>query len=188
MLAIAAGACDRRDEAHEHTRPAPPAATDNATPAIEHAVAIIHATNGHQAHGTVRFERTGTGVAISTDVAGLHPNSQHAFHIHEVGDCSAPDAESAGDHFAPAGEKHGLPSDPEHHPGDFGNLRTNESGVAHAVATSDRLSLDPAHKSSVVGRSVVIHADRDDGSQPSGRSGKRIGCGVIGIANGKPST
>ena len=34
----------------------------------------------------------------------------------------------------------------------------------------------------VIGRAVVIHAKRDDGGQPTGNAGARIGFGVIGIA------
>ena len=41
------------------------------------------------------------------------------------------------------------------------------------------LSLKPA-ANSIIGRSVIIHADPDDlATQPSGNSGKRIGCGLI---------
>jgi Cu/Zn superoxide dismutase len=35
----------------------------------------------------------------------------------------------------------------------------------------------------VLGRGIVVHADPDDGSQPTGNAGGRIAFGVIGIAN-----
>jgi len=39
---------------------------------------------------------------------------------------------------------------------------------------------------SVIGRSVVVHAKADDlKSQPSGDSGARVACGVIGRAKGQ---
>ena len=35
----------------------------------------------------------------------------------------------------------------------------------------------------IIGRGLIVHADPDDlRTQPSGASGARIGCGVIGIA------
>jgi Cu-Zn family superoxide dismutase len=39
---------------------------------------------------------------------------------------------------------------------------------------------------SIIGRSIIVHADPDDlKSQPSGNAGARVGCGVIGIADPK---
>jgi Cu-Zn family superoxide dismutase len=37
----------------------------------------------------------------------------------------------------------------------------------------------------IVGRAVIIHAKSDDGSQPVGNAGVRVGQGVIGIAKAK---
>lgn len=119
---------------------------------------------------------------MSADIRGLDPESQHGFHIHEYGDCSHNKAESAGGHYNPENHPHGLPSqDQPHHVGDFGNLTADNQGRAQLVKTVDKLTLS-GHHNPILGRSVIVHADVDDGSQPSGNAGSRIGCGVIGIA------
>jgi superoxide dismutase, Cu-Zn family len=41
-------------------------------------------------------------------------------------------------------------------------------------------------RTSIIGRSVVVHAKADDlKSQPAGDSGARVACGVIGRAKGQ---
>ena len=48
--------------------------------------------------GTAELTQTTDGVEITLTVSGLTPG-QHAFHIHNVGKCDAPDFKSAGAHF-----------------------------------------------------------------------------------------
>ncbi len=118
------------------------------------------------------------GLKITADVTGLKPGSVHGFHIHEIGKCDGPDYKSAGDHFNPAGNKHGGPDSSTKHIGDLGNLIANEKGIAKAeviVKSKDKNSL--GH---YVGKSVIIHARADDfATQPAGNSGDRIACGII---------
>lgn len=119
-------------------------------------------------------------VVINAKVKGLRPNSEHGFHIHEKGDCSADDASSAGGHYAPNNNPHGDPSKDPHHFGDLGNIRANEKGVAEVTVTLKNATLTKGDRYSLLGRSIVIHANEDDlSSQPSGDAGKRIGCVVI---------
>src|SRR5689334_17957393 len=59
------------------------------------AIAVLSPTQGNDVRGTIYFTRVADGVRIDGEVAGLKPGS-HGFHIHEKGDCSAPDAASAG--------------------------------------------------------------------------------------------
>lgn len=120
------------------------------------------------------------GVAISGTVMGLKANSSHGFHIHEYGDCSAPDGSSAGSHFHLSGTKHGPAEGLARHLGDLGNLVASDSGIATYNKTIQGISLKGG--SSVIGRSLVVHAEVDDlKTDPSGNSGDRVGCGVIGI-------
>jgi Cu-Zn family superoxide dismutase len=71
-----------------------------------------------------------------------------------------------------------------HHAGDMGNLEADDSGKAHLEITLPGLTLiggtDP-----IVGRAVIIHEKADNGDQPVGNAGGRIGQGVIGIAKAK---
>lgn len=143
------------------------------------AVAELKPTAGNAVAGTVRFEQSGSKVLVSAVITGLKPNGEHGFHVHEKGDCSAPDAMSAGGHFNPGGKPHGHHGKAERHAGDMPNLRADASGATRVVWETDLLTVGSG-AASVIGRSVVIHRDPDDYvSQPAGNSGPRVACGVI---------
>lgn len=146
------------------------------------ALAAVNPTAGNKLKGSVRFVEGADGkVTVSVELEGLTPGQQHAWHVHEFGDCSAPDASSAGSHYNPEGHDHGLPEkNPKRHAGDFGNLLADAQGKAKATLVVDNLTV--ARQSGVVGRSVIVHAKPDDGGQPVGNAGPRLGCGVIGVA------
>lgn len=150
---------------------------------VPSAVAHLKPTQGNAVNGTVRFVQKGDVVAVEGQVDGLTPGL-HGFHVHEKGDCSAPDAMSAGGHFNPSNKAHGDPAHGEHHAGDLGNLNANASGnvtLKLSVPTS-QFSLDKNAPNSIVGRALVVHADPDDlKTQPAGNSGKRVACGVIAM-------
>jgi Cu-Zn family superoxide dismutase len=95
-----------------------------------------------------------------------------------VGDCSAPDGMSAGGHYNPEHKDHGLPPSETRHAGDLGNVTSDKDGKVHQELTVNNFSLTGT-VNPIVGRSVIVHAKPDDGSQPVGNSGPRLGCGVI---------
>lgn len=145
--------------------------------AVLKAVAKIQPLQNAQVTGTVTFQTKDDGVYIVADVDGLSPG-KHGFHIHEKGDCSAPDGSSAGDHFNPNGSKHGAPWDKERHAGDLGNLVADDKGHAHYEWHDKLITLKGPD--SIIGRSVIIHEKEDDLiTQPTGNAGRRLGCGVI---------
>jgi Cu-Zn family superoxide dismutase len=145
------------------------------------AIAVLHPTAGNKVGGTVTFTEEADGVRVQADITGLTPG-KHGFHVHEFGDCSAPDLTSVGGHFNPANKPHGGPDAAKRHVGDMGNVEADASGAAKLDYVDHEISL--AHdQRSVIGRSVIVHAKADDlKSQPAGDSGTRIACGVIGIA------
>jgi superoxide dismutase, Cu-Zn family len=148
-------------------------------------VAVLSPTEGNQAAGVVTFKSAGKGkVEIKANLTGLTPNSKHAIHIHQYGDLTSKDGKSAGDHYNPLGHEHGLPDKKIRHAGDFGNLETDANGNATFLLVVDNISL-AGRLSPIIGRSVVVHAKPDDGSQPSGNAGDRITVGVIGVRNPK---
>jgi len=130
---------------------------------------------------------------IEYTVRGLPPG-EHGFHIHETADFSN-GCQSAGPHYNPFGCRHGGPNDSEHHVGDLGNIKANGVGVATGTILSKDVKLSGQY--SVVGRSFMVHADRDDlgrgdNSEPdsvppkngkcslvTGNAGSRIACGEI---------
>lgn len=165
-----------------HGNHAQHAATPAAKP-VTAAIAVMHPTQGNKTSGTVRFtQEGGNKVKVVADIQGLQPNSKHGFHIHEFGDCSAPDATSAGGHYNPEGHAHAGPDAKERHAGDLGNLEANAQGNAHLEITLDNLTIT-GQRNPIIGRGVIIHAKADDlKSQPTGDAGGRIACGVIGVA------
>lgn len=143
------------------------------------AYARLEPTEGNSANGLVQFSAGEEMVSIAGTIGGLPPG-EHGFHIHERGDCSAPDASSAGDHFNPDDNPHGSPRDPadQRHVGDLGNVTADADGDADIAMEHAEMQLEGAD--SIIGKAVVVHADPDDfESQPSGNAGDRLGCGVI---------
>ena len=133
--------------------------------------------SGSKVTGTVTFTKVGDDVEVTGDVENLTPG-KHGFHIHDKGDCSAADASSAGGHFNPTHQHHGGPDAGTRHAGDLGNIEADSSGKAH-IQWKGKLSLSGTD--SIIGKSVVVHEKADDfKTDPSGNSGARIACGVIG--------
>lgn len=143
------------------------------------ACAIVYPIKDNQVTGTVNFVQEKKGIRITATIHGLTPG-KHGFHIHKYGNCGGDDGTCAGDHFNPTNAPHGAPTDKHVHAGDLGNLVADQDGNAQYDEINNNVALfGPA---CILGRSVIIHADSDDlHSQPTGNSGKRIGCGVIGI-------
>jgi Cu-Zn family superoxide dismutase len=142
------------------------------------AVATIAPRSGTAVTGRACFTERAGAVHVVIDARGLTPGL-HGVHVHATGDCSAPDAASAGPHFDPTGGTHAGPHDPRRHAGDLGNLEAGTDGAGTLRVATDALTVAPGPRS-VVGRALVIHADPDDlVTQPSGASGARVGCGVI---------
>ena len=147
---------------------------------VKSAIAVLNPTEGSKVHGVVSFSKDGRGVRITAHVEGLSPGP-HGFHIHEFGNCSSPEANSAGGHFNPTDMPHGCPKAEKRHVGDLGNIVADKNGEARLEVTDNAMSLEGPK--SIIGRSIVVHAQADDcETQPTGNSGARVACGVIGIA------
>lgn len=159
----------------------PGAAHGSAWSAVTKAVAVLHPTQGSKASGKITFTQDGDKVKVVAHIEGLTPNQKHAFHIHQFGDCSAPDGASAGGHYNPESHSHALPETAQRHAGDLGNVEANANGIAHYEVTITNASIAGV-KNPIIGRGVIVHAKPDDGGQPVGNAGARIACGVIGVA------
>ena len=146
---------------------------------------------------------------VKVDITGLRPG-RHGFHVHQFGDVRTTNSlATMSAHFVPMctlsivvkhgerrhlqtydspcakDQKHGLPPSDQRQPGDMGNLEAVTSGAAMQSLTigQAKMSLsDPLR--SIVGRTVLIHSNEDDGSQPYGNAGAPEAYGVIGIAVG----
>uniref|UniRef100_A0A023FAY3 Superoxide dismutase [Cu-Zn] n=1 Tax=Triatoma infestans TaxID=30076 RepID=A0A023FAY3_TRIIF len=142
--------------------------------------------NGETVKGTVYFEQESPNaeVKLSGEVTGLQ-KGHHGFHVHEFGD-NTNGCTSAGAHFNPDNKEHGAPTDEIRHVGDLGNIVAEENGVAKVCICDKVVSL--CGPLSIIGRTLVVHADPDDLgkgghelSKTTGNAGARLACGVIGI-------
>lgn len=143
------------------------------------AVANLMPTRGNATAGNVRFTQHGDRVLVVGEVRGLKPNAEHGFHVHEKGDCSSGDGNSAGGHFNPAGTPHGRHGSGTHHVGDLPSLRADGAGVARFNFESRSIRVGSGN-ADIVGRGLIVHANPDDyRTQPTGNAGARLACAVI---------
>ncbi len=139
----------------------------------------LESRSGSTISGTMKITEHRGEVRLRGSIHGLEIYSEHGFHIHEKGDCSAADASSAGGHFNPGGTAHGAANAAIHHAGDLPSLRADAHGVASIDTVISGVTLGEG-PTSIKGRSLVVHGKADDyTTQPSGNSGPRVACGMI---------
>jgi Cu-Zn family superoxide dismutase len=137
----------------------------------------LHDPSGAEA-GWARLQQSGNDVVMRIEAKSLSPG-MHGVHIHTVGKCEAPDFASAGGHWNPAGRQHGKYNPAGAHMGDAPNLIVDGAGKGTLLTTLKGASLAALRDAD--GSAIVIHAVADDYlTDPSGNSGARIVCGVIG--------
>jgi Cu-Zn family superoxide dismutase len=159
----------------------PAASAKPAEPEQDHgtrATVAIESKSGSKLKGTAQFEPSAAGVKINVEITDAPPGA-HGAHIHQTADCSDKEAKSAGDHFNPTMHDHGLPPTDTRHLGDLGNIEVSKDGKGHLEITVASANMKRGDKLSFMDRAIIIHEKPDNGGQPSGNAGKRIGCGEI---------
>jgi Cu-Zn family superoxide dismutase len=139
--------------------------------------------------GMARFVAVDGGVQITISVHDLPPGA-HGLHIHEFGSCNplrdtngkVTPFGAAGGHFDPAMTNMHKGPDGGGHAGDLPNLIVDQAGNGGLAYFAPALHVSGAD--SIVGRSIMIHANTDNYSDtpPLGGSGARIACGEIGAS------
>jgi Cu-Zn family superoxide dismutase len=153
------------------------------------ATATLLNTEGDEV-GTARLTAVEVGadalpavlVQVEVEAFAAAESSLHALHIHEIGECEAPDFESAGDHFNPTDSSHGFLNPKGPHAGDLPMIRIEEDGSATYEWITALVSLTEGETNLLDedGSALVIHAGLDDYlTDPSGHSGDPLACGVI---------
>lgn len=161
----------------------------------------------HNISGKVLFVQSmpDQPVSVSVLIQGL-PDGLHGFHIHEksleemngsVEEC----CDALGGHFNvgekwslenQSGTKHGAFGSEERHNGDLCNNIYSYDGFCEKYFIDDKISLFKEDVKYIIGRSIVIHKNRDDMGLNeysdskknidkfiTGNAGKRIACGNI---------
>jgi len=145
--------------------------------AADQATAVLMDPDGKEV-GKVTLTAVPTGVLLDADLTALPPGD-HAFHIHEFGKCEAPDFKSAGGHFNPEEDEHGLMNTAGPHAGDMPNIHVPENGKLHIEVLNQMVNLSRGLLDKD-GSAIVIHEGADDYvSDPAGHAGDRVACGVI---------
>jgi Cu-Zn family superoxide dismutase len=160
--------------------PAPGAAPPEPAPLTAHT--SLTSAAGRSVQGGLTLVNQGSAVSIRGEITGLTPGSEHGIHLHEVGECSLPNFQSAGGHFNPTGNPPGTPDSRSRHLGDQPNVTADEDGRALVDLTAAGVTFvdKDGAPTEILGKSIVVHAMPDDfKTQPSGGSGDRIACGVI---------
>lgn len=144
--------------------------------AADKAVAVLKDPDGKEV-GKVTLIAIPSGVLLAVDLTAMPPGD-HAFHIHAVGKCEAPDFKSAGGHFNPEEDEHGLMNEAGPHAGDMPNIHVPETGKLKIEVLNQMVSLDGLLDED--GSAIVIHQGPDDyETDPAGDAGPRIACGVV---------
>ena len=172
--ALALGACNNEDAGGGPVSEAP-------------AVPLIDA--GGQIIGEVRGGDSDEGATLVVNARGLLPG-EHGIHIHDVGVCDPPDFATAGSHWNPTGKQHGGRNPNGAHAGDLQNVRVADDGILQVRIVVPRTYLSNAGRDAqpgaqeildASGAALVIHSKADDyRTDPSGNSGDRIACAVLG--------
>lgn len=155
------------------------------------------AVAGAGLHGNVSFyEASPKTVHVVARIVGFERNETgfRGFHVHQYGDLRLgplTTTESVGTHFTPVCaarngtwdetceqlQTHGYPPSAWRRSGELGNLSVSGGvGTYDYWVRQEKLSLVDEWLS-ILGRSIVVHERRDDGSQPWGNSG--------GVASGR---
>lgn len=131
-------------------------------------------TNGQPA-GEASLYQAAEGIRVVGTLPNI-PAGTHGFHVHAVGECTAPSFDSAGPHFNPAQREHGRLNPNGPHAGDLPNV----NGPALNILVEGLQMIGPTGVLDANGAALVLHANADDErTDPSGNSGARIRCGVI---------
>jgi len=162
------------------------------------AVAVPCAAAGARAYANMvdldgqligRAKLTGVphGVLIEIELRGLKPGV-HAIAVHAVGACDgAAGFASAGPILSfDAGRAHGYLAKGGPRTGDLPNQYAAPDGTLHAATFSTAFTIGNGVKSifDKDGAAIIVRANGDDYlSQPEGRAGPRVACGVIRRAN-----
>ncbi len=131
--------------------------------------------------GSLNITEAAQALSISGTLRGLPPGS-HGMHLHMVGRCVAPDFESAGGHWNPTSKQHGTENAQGPHLGDLNNITVRADSSATILVATRGSSLRATNRlMDTDGAALVVHTSADDHrTDPSGNSGARIACGVMG--------
>jgi Cu-Zn family superoxide dismutase len=151
---------------------------------VKKAEATLLDANGQEV-GQVKLKQERDVVEVEAEFDVL-PAGFHGFHVHAIGNCTAPAFTSAGGHLNPAAANHGA------HAGDMPVLLVKADGTVVTTFETDRFTVDQLFDPD--GSALIVHANADNYAnipatytpQPpnattlaTGDAGARFACGVV---------
>lgn len=141
--------------------------------------------NDGAAVGTLTMTEGPHGILMQVAIeAGALEPGWHGVHVHAVGDCSDhAEFQSAGGHMNPSEVEHGFLNANGPHPSDLPNLFAHQDGTAHGEFFLFDVTLGEGETALLDedGAALMVHAGPDDHrTDPSGNSGARVACAVLG--------
>ncbi|HEY2863722.1 MAG TPA: superoxide dismutase family protein [Casimicrobiaceae bacterium] len=138
------------------------------------ALASIWPRNGSTTYGTVLFTQRGDKVAVLAQVFNL-AGGAHSLYIHETGNCSSPNAASAGPVWNAKDSTPGA-----RRSGQLPNLVVRHEESANLSVQVTGLSVGTGAPNDVIGHSVVVHGMVDPDPKPEyGVANDWLACGII---------
>jgi Cu-Zn family superoxide dismutase len=138
------------------------------------AVAKLMPKNGSTVGGTVTFAQRGNKVVMAAVVQNLM-SGPHSMYIHEVGNCSSPNAASAGRVWALVGAAPGRAR-----VGNLPELLANSEGTAILSTDVQGITVGDGSPLDIIGHSIVVHSGLDPDPRPEfGVRNGWLACGVI---------
>jgi Cu-Zn family superoxide dismutase len=132
--------------------------------------------------GLVSLTQRGNRVEIAGTFVELLPGA-HSVYIHTVGNCSSPNAASAGPVWNVEAAADG--GKPGKRTGDLPQLTAGSEGNASLQTSSSDISVGTGKANDVIGHAVVVHAAVDPNPKPEfGVPNGWLACGVIERSTG----
>lgn len=142
-------------------------------PGRNQAVVNLRSKSNSNVYGTITFREKDGKTSVAAIVWNLSIGP-HSIYIHENGNCSSPNAASAGPvwNVAPPGQKRS---------GQLPELQVGTQGNAYMQATIAGVSIGDKKPTDIVGRAVVVHATLVEDPKPEfgGVPNGWLACGII---------
>ncbi len=147
---------------------------------VKKAVAVVRASRTGRILGKIKFtENEDRTINIAVDIKNI-ATGRHGFHIHQYGDLTDEKFNNVGSHFNPNNHEHSTLNIKERHIGDLGNIVADEYYKISMNFNNSNIKLSGPNN--IIGRTIIIHQDEDDGTGKVGNAGKKVAGGIIGIA------
>ena len=137
--------------------------------------------------GVAKYTQGSKGIIINIKVKNLSPG-KHGMHFHKIGTCKDHEHfKLAQGHIMPSNKPHGYLHPDGPHEGNLPNLVVLDDGTAEVELYSSLVSIKGRGGKPALldedGSVLMIHLNEDDHkTQPIGGAGRRVGCGVVEVA------